>query len=439
MIKNLPEKITNNFPALKYRNYRFYFLGQLISFTGSWLQGVAFGWLVYQLTKSPFWLGAISAVSGLPILLLSLYGGVLVDRFPRKKLLIITQSLYLVFALALGFLTITNLINLPLLIIITFLSGVVGAIDNPTTQAIVTDMIDAKDLPSAIGLNSAIFNTGRVLGPSVAGYLIGLIGMGNIFIINALSFLGILISLYFIKIEPKINNKPIKNNPVGDIKNGIIYSFSHPLISLLLFTVTTGAIFCFSQATLMPVIVEKVYAGGSQNLGTLLSATGLGALLGSLIVSSQLKKYPAKYFTAGGNFLFIASMFLFTFTHNFKMALFYLFFSGIGLTVEYSTIYAAVQRLVKEEFRGRVSSIYSLLFIGLSPLGNIIIGSIATPLEPLIAIRIFVIIASSFSLLLGLKMVKAQNKFQKYQEEHANNSEDLKISSEVKSDVIFTE
>ena len=163
MVKKLPGKIYHQFPALQYKNYRLYFIGQLISFTGSWLQGFAFGWLVYTLTHSPFWLGAVSAVSSLPVLFLSLYGGYLVDRYNRKKLLIITQFSSLIFAFVLGILTITHTINLPILLLLTLLSGIANAIDNPVTQAFVVDVVGKEDLPSAVGLNATLFNTGRVL------------------------------------------------------------------------------------------------------------------------------------------------------------------------------------------------------------------------------------------------------------------------------------
>lgn len=387
------------FPAFKYRNYRLYFTGQLISFTGSWLHGVAHGWLVYELTRSPFWLGAISAVSALPVLLLSLFGGVLVDRYDRRRLLFLTQSASLVLALVLGLLVLSHLISLPILIALTFLSGVANAIDNPVTQAFVVDLVGKEDLPSAVGLNSAMFNTGKVLGPAVAGFLIAWVGIGNIFLINALSFLAILVSLYFIKIPASSGSRP-QSQPLLAIKEGVNYAFFHPLLNTLLLTAAMGAVFYFSQATIMPVIAEKVFHQGSAGLGVLLASSGFGALVGSLIISSLSKKASSSTFILAGNFLFIVSTFLFTYATMLPLASILLFVSGMGLTVLFSTLYATVQKHVHEDYRGRVSSLYVLLFIGLSPLGNLLIGSTSSWFGPQLAIRISLIVVAAYSLFL---------------------------------------
>jgi len=415
MVKKLPGKIYHQFPALQYKNYRLYFIGQLISFTGSWLQGFAFGWLVYTLTHSPFWLGAVSAVSSLPVLFLSLYGGYLVDRYNRKKLLIITQFSSLIFAFVLGILTITHTINLPILLLLTLLSGIANAIDNPVTQAFVVDVVGKEDLPSAVGLNATLFNTGRVLGPAIAGYLIGLIGIGNIFLINAASFLAILISLYFIQINTQVTNKR-DADPMRSIKEGITYSYFHPLIKILLLTAAIGAIFCFSQATIMPVLVGKIFQSNTQALGELLSATGLGALIGSLIVSSQFKKISPVWFILTGNVMFIIATWTFSYTSNVEFASICMVFSGLGLTLQFSSIYSSIQKLVKEEFRGRVSSIYVLLFIGLSPLGNLFIGSTTSWFGPQLAIRLCLLITALYGIAMMFYLPRVKKRYIMYNE-----------------------
>lgn len=391
--EKISRKIANHFPALKHKNYRLYFTGQLISFSGSWLHGVAHGWLVYSLTHSSLWLGVVSALSTLPVFFLSLFGGFLVDRFDRKKLLFITQSSSLALAFLLGILTLNNMLNLPILLVITFLSGIANALDNPASSAFVTDLVDKKDLPSAIGLNSAMFNTGRALGPAIAGYLTAFVGLGNIFIINAMSFLAILISLYFIRIERDYAARI--NNPLPAIKEGIKYCIGHPVINLLLVTAGVGSIFSFSLGTIMPVLSEQVFLNGSKGLGYLLSATGLGALSASLLISSKIK---LPNLIALGNIIFIASTLAFSFTENLRTALPLLFLSGFGLTAQFSTIYSTIQNVVKEEYRGRVSGVYLLMFIGLSPVGNLILGYLASALGPQYAIRIFVSIAAFYGL-----------------------------------------
>jgi len=412
MKSGLLNRLYRQFPALQHKNYRLYFAGQLISFTGSWLHGVAHGWLTFNLTHSAFWLGVVAAVSTLPVLFLSLIGGFLVDRFNRKKLLLFTQSFSLVLAFALGLLTITNHITLPLLLMLTFLSGVANAFDNPASQAFVVDIVKGKDLPSAIGLNSTLFNTGRVLGPAIAGFLIAIVGIGNIFFINALSFTAILVSLYFIKVTQPISSK--KEAPALAIKEGLKYSIKHPLISQLLLTAAVGAIFCFSQATLMPVLAADVFLIGTQGLGLLLSSAGMGALCGSILVSSQYKKVKSSTFIMLGCIAFVASTFVFSFTKNIYVASLLLFISGLGLTIQFSSVYATIQRHVREEYRGRVSSIYVLLFVGLSPIGNLFIGSTATVLGAQMAIRICTFTIFIFGTAMYLRLGKVRGRYQAY-------------------------
>lgn len=411
-IFRLLSNIFQRFPALRYRDYRFYFVGQLISIAGSSLHGVAHGWLVYSLTHSAFWLGVVSAVSTLPVLLFSLFGGILVDKFDRKKVLVFTQSSSLIFAFILGILTLSGLVNLTNLLIITFLAGIANAVDNPATQSFVTEIVGKNELPSAIGLNSAMFNTGRVLGPALAGFLIAMVGVGNVFIITALSFLAILVSLYF------INSKSVKCQKQEDafsaIKGGIVYSFAHPLIGVLLLTAATGAIFAFSQSIIIPVIAEKVFERGADGLGLLLSASGLGALVGSLIISSNFKKSRASRFIIFGNIIFLVSTFIFTFTTNIYFAFLLLVLSGAGLTIQFSSIYTSIQNLVKEEFRGRVSSIYVLMFVGFSPLGNLLMGSLTSYLGPLSAIRFALFMLVLYGVIVFFSWGKIRLRYQSY-------------------------
>ena len=413
MIERLPKRIYHQFPALKYKNYRLYFFGQLISFSGSWLQGIAFGWLVYQLTQSAFWLGAVSAISAFPVLALSLYGGFLVDNFDRKKLLFITQSAALICAFILGLLTITKLITLPILLVLTLLSGIANAIDNPVTQAFVVDVVGKDDLPSAVGLNSTIFNAGRVLGPAAGGFLIALVGIGNIFLINAASFLAILISLYFIKVNcPRLPKSKVKS--VTAIKQGLVYSYSHPVISMLLLTAGIGSIFCFSQATIMPMLAARIFQQGSSGLGSLLSSMGLGALLASVFISSQSKRISSIWIIISGNVLFILSMLTFSFVSDLRLAMICLFIAGLGLTLQFSTVYSTIQRLVAEEYRGRVSSLYVMLFVGFSPLGNLFIGTTAGWYGPMSAIRISSLATLLYGVFILLNLPRVKKKYLNY-------------------------
>lgn len=404
MIHSVLTKIYQRFPALQHKNYRLYFYGQLISFTGSWLHGVAQGWLVYEITKSAFWLGIVAALSTVPVLLLSLSGGYLVDKYNRRKILLLTQSSSLVLALLLGIFTITHTINLPILLLLTFLAGVANAIDNPASQSFVVDIVAKEDLPSAIGLNSTMFNTGKVLGPAMAGFLIAIVGVGNIFFINAASFLAILVSLCFINVQTK-NTIPCENQ-LAAITRGIAYASKHPKINRLLLTAAMGAIFCSSQTTIMPIFANDVFTKGTQALGILLAATGLGALCGSLFISSYAKHIRPSIIMLIGCGLFIVGMFAFSFTKNIYAGSAFLFFTGLGMTIQFSTMYATIQRHVKEEFRGRVSSIYVLLFVGLGPVGNLFIGTTASAFGPQVAVRLATFIMFLYGITLFLNVFK---------------------------------
>lgn len=334
------------------------------------------------------------------------------DKFDRRKLLFITQTVSLLCALSLGILTITGQINLIGLLIITLVSGIANALDNPASQAFVTDIVKKEDLASAIGLNSTMFNAGRVLGPAAAGFLIALVGMGNIFLINAASFLAILISLYFIKSTSSVQSS--QDNPVQAIKEGLAYSFTHPLISVLLVTAGVGAVFCFSQATIMPVLAEQVFSNGTQGLGILLSSFGLGALIASFIISSQFKKVRSIRLIASGFITFLIGTLAFSYTTNIYVGSVFLFFSGLGLTLQFSSIYATIQKLTKEEFRGRVSSIYVLLFVGFAPLGNLFIGSTTSMMGPQNAIRLCLLVLFAYGMLMYFNLSKVKRRYRQY-------------------------
>ncbi len=203
------QKITSFFPALRNKNYQLYFMGQLVSLIGTWLQIVAQGWLVLELTNSVFLIGLVAAVSTLPTLLFSLFGGVIVDRFNKQKIITFTQTASMLLALVLGLLTVFKIINVWQIMILAFLLGVVNAVDMPARQAFVVEMVGKSDLASAIALNSGIFNGARVIGPSIAGILIGLVGTGGAFILNAASYLAVILALFYIKAKAIVH----KNHP----------------------------------------------------------------------------------------------------------------------------------------------------------------------------------------------------------------------------------
>lgn len=369
------QKFLKTFPALKHKNYRLFFIGQFVSLIGTWLQMVAQGWLVFTLTNSAFWVGMVAAAASFPVLAFSLFGGVIVDRFDKRKIIIFTQIVSMILAFILGGLTVAGVINIFEITVLAFLLGVVTVLDNPARQAFVIEMVGKEDLASAIALNSGIFNGARIIGPGIAGLLIALFGVGETFLINGVSYVAVIIALLFIgtrTILPETHPHPLKA-----IKEGLRYSFSHPTIRTLLFFAAVSSIFGWSYATIMPVIAQTIFHQGATGLGYLYSATGVGAVLGTVFVSAFSKKISPRFFILGGSVLFAVSLILFSLTTSLKFALPLLFFSGLGLVSHFAMINSTIQHLVSDHVRGRVMSIYMLMFLGMQPLGSFQVGFMA--------------------------------------------------------------
>lgn len=384
-LENWPSRILSAFPAFKYANYRLYFVGQLASLIGTWLQMVAEGWLVLELTHSAFWVGVEAAASTIPILIFTLFGGVIVDRFNKKYILIFTQTVSMILALTLGFLVVGHLVNLWEMIVLAFFLGCVNALDMPARQSFVVDLVERKDLSSAIALNAAMFNGARVIGPGIAGALIAIYGTGGAFTLNGLSYIAVIIALLFMTTKYiKIDVHP---HPIKAIKEGIAYSFSNSSIKELLALSAVTSIFGWSYSTIMPVIVSDVFHQGAATLGHLLSVAGLGALTSALLVSAVSKKIDPMKLIFFGNLLFGVSVMLFSFTTNIFFASIFLYFAGCGILLQFSLINVTIQHLVADNLRGRVLSIYTLTFLGLTPIGSLQVGLIAERFGSEFAIR----------------------------------------------------
>lgn len=409
------DKILSSLPAFKSRNYSLYFMGQLVSTIGSWLQIVAEGWLIFQLSRSAYYVGLSAAASTLPALFLSLIGGVIVDRFPKKKVILVTQTCSMVLAFILGILTVANLITVWQIILLAFLLGIVQAIDIPARQAYVSELVDDKKLlSSAIALNSTIYNSARVIGPTVAGLLIAGFGLGMAFLLNGFSYIAVIVALFFIKtrhIPVKIHPSPIKA-----IKEGLHYAFSHPTIKSLLMSTVIISIFGWSYSTLMPVIAHDIFNLNAAGLGYLYAATGIGALFATVIISAYSHRMSPYIFIVGGNIIFAIMLIFFTFTRSLYLAYFFLFIIGFSLVGMFAMINTTIQHAVSDQMRGRVMSIYTLSYLGFAPLGNFEIGYVAEKWGPGFAIRIsaFVVLLFGIYFYQNLKKVKtAQAEYEK--------------------------
>jgi len=378
------------FPALSSPNYRLYFVGQLISMIGNWMQIVAQGWLVLQLTNSPFLIGLVAAAATAPALLFALFAGVLVDKTDRRKILITTQACSMVLALTLGVLAISGHITVWQIAIIAFLLGTVNAIDIPARQSFVVEMVGKDLLPSAISLNSGIFNAARVIGPSIAGFLIAAVGTGGAFIANGLTYIAVITAMLMINVVSVKHRTP--SNPLRAIQEGVVYAAGHPIIRVLLLFTAVTSMFGWSYTTIMPVIARETYQLDASGLGLLFAASGLGALVAVVLVSAFSHRINPWIYILGGNMLFVFGMVLFSYSTVLYWGLIFLFLAGLGLLSQMSMMNTMVQSLVKDQLRGRVMSLYALMFMGLLPFGNLQVGYLTEHFGTGAAIRFDVLI-----------------------------------------------
>ncbi|TSC68645.1 MAG: permease [Parcubacteria group bacterium Gr01-1014_66] len=366
-------KLLEVFPAFSERNFRLFFWGQLISLIGTWLQAVAQGWLVFELTHSAFWVGIVSAMSGFPVLLFALFGGVIVDRTRKKTVLYWSQIIPMIGAATLGILTLFQVITVWEICVLAFVLGAANAIELPARHALVAGMMPKRHLASAIAMNAAIFNVSRVLGPSVAGALIALIGSGGTFLLNAVSFLAVIVALSCIRFDEHITTHHL--HPVAAMKEGMRHAFREEA-AVRNFMIAAGliSVFGWSYVAILPAVADEVFHRGVSGLGYLHTFTGLGALLAVILISFYLNKVGPHPFILGGNVLIGASLLLFSFTTSFSWALFWLFCAGLGLISQFSVMNNTIQHMIHDRMRGRVMSVYVLMFRGTAPIGAILIG-----------------------------------------------------------------
>lgn len=405
--ETLRRKAGKIFPALNHENYRFYFQGQMISLTGSWMQIVAQGWLVYQLTKSAYMVGLVSALQHLPILFFGIFGGVIVDRLDKQKLIIYTQAASLFLALVLGVLTLTGLINVWLVAVFAFLLGLVNAIDTPARQSLMIEMVGKEHMPSAIALNVGSFNSARVFGPAIAGILIAKLGTGVTFILNALTFLGPITALK----SMRLNLSPVRTaqHPILALKSGLRYAYRHPIIKMVLVFAAITSIFGWSYIAMLPVLAEKIFNQDSFGLGLFYSSFGIGAVLGTIFISAFHDKFSVKSLLLGGCFLFTISLFGFSLTSNFQLALILQFFAGAGIAAQMALMQSIIQNNVENHLRGRVMSIFVTAHQGMMFLGNYQIGWVSEHFGVQLAISIGATIVFLFATYLYFTFTKLEN------------------------------
>ena len=374
------------FPAFASRNFRLYFIGQIVSMIGTWLQMVAQGWLVLEMTGSAYWVGVSAATSTLPTLFLSLIGGVIVDRYPRKVILLWSQSFSMALAFILGLFTLTHTVTIPVILVLAFLLGCVGAVATPAIQAFLSEMVDRSQLHSAVALNASIFNASRVIGPAIAGLMISWIGTGGAFVANGLSYVAVIVALLSITTAAP-PPKAVNEHPLQSIRDGVAYTWRHPLLRTIVLFVAAVSIFGWSFMAMLPVVAKQTFGLGASGMGILFSAFGMGSLTATFFVSMSSGRIGAPRMVIGGILTFTLSLIAFTFMTEVPLALFCLFISGLGMLSAFATMTATVQRLVEDRYRGRVMSIYLMVLMGLMPVGNFMVGILSERFGTSIAIR----------------------------------------------------
>lgn len=376
------------FSAFRYPNYRLWFIGQLVSLVGTWMQTTAQGYLVYQLTGSPAYLGYVGFAAGLPAWLFTLYGGVIADRMPRRILIIITQSAMMVLAFILAALVYTQTVQSWHIIALAFLLGIANAFDSPARQSFVIDLVGREELTTAIALNSTMFNGAAVVGPVVAAATYAAVGPVWCFSINGLSFIAVIIALSLMKMQKFI--RPVRvTSTLAEAKAGLSYTWSQPIIRSLVITMVVISTFGMGMLALLPAWAVNVLKGDVTTNGWLLSARGVGAMGGALIVA-LLSRYRFKGKMWGIGIIF-QPLFLLAFALTIWEPLSLLILVGLGMSfmVVVITTNAMIQSLVTDELRGRVMSIYALTFFGTVPIGSLLAGLLADRIGEQVTVGIF--------------------------------------------------
>ncbi|MDH7553300.1 MAG: MFS transporter [Spirochaetota bacterium] len=367
----------NPFRALRVYNFRLFFMGQFISLVGTWIQQLASSWLMYRLTASSMWLGLLAFSAQLPIFLFTPITGVVADRYNRHHILMITQILLCAQSLVLGLLVVLGYITPVWLLVLNIMQGCFNAFDMPVRQSFVFDMVAEKELLSnAIALNSVVFNSTRLIGPPLAGFLVAQFGEGVCFLINTTTFSGIIVALLFMK-NVTYTSLSRAGNFKENIHEGFSYVKNHYPIRTVLLLLAFISLLGMPYMVLMPVVAVEILHGDSHTLGFLLGTAGFGALIGALFIASRSHATRFENTIAAGSLSLGCSLVLFSFSRNLYLSLVLMFIIGISLIVQMASSNTFIQSMVEDSMRGRVMSLYTMSFMGMATIGNLFAGIIA--------------------------------------------------------------
>ena len=369
-------KFNSPFIALKHKNFRFYWTGMWISTTGTWMQNIAQPWLAFKLTNSPLLLSLIGALQFTPVLLFSLFAGVLIDKIPKKKILFITQSASLVITLILAILVWTGRIQYWHIVLTSIALGFVNTLDMPARQSFVVELVGKEDLMNAIALNSTAFNLSRIIGPAIAGIIMGSLGIAFCFFANSISFGAVVISLFFIK--PMLIQRPPKKdvNIFVNIKEGLQYIYSHQILFVSLLVMAVVGTFAPNFGVLVPVFSTRILKLNETGFGFLMSFMGLGSFIGAMLIATLSRSGPKKFVLFIVPLIIGVILIIDGYTNMFILTGITLAISGFFFVIFSSSANSTMQLNSSNEYLGRVMSVYSLVFAGSTPLGNLYAGFI---------------------------------------------------------------
>jgi len=363
--------------ALAHRNFRLFFVGQGISLIGTWMQNIGEGWLVLTLTNSPFYVGLVSALSSLGVLFFTIYAGIIADRTDKRRTIVIAQVLFMLEAFTVAILVWSHVVQVWQVMLLATLLGVASAFDIPTRQSFLVEMVGKDDLMGAIALNSSLFNAARVIGPAIAGALIGVVGIAWCYFLNGLSYIAVIVGLLMMRL-PAFVPRPSESSAWTGFREVWAFVTSDGRMRALVVLTATFSVFGFPYITMMPVFARDVLHRGAGGYGALTSSIGVGAMLGALGVAIGARRIRSRgrlMLTGGAAFGML--LVLFSASRSFGLSLVLLAFAGCAMIINNSLVNTLLQTAVPDGMRGRVMGFYSFMFVGMAPFGAFLVGLVA--------------------------------------------------------------
>jgi MFS family permease len=371
------ERIRLLMRALQHRNYRLFFFGQTLSLIGTWMQQIAMSWLVYRITGSATLLGVVGFASQIPTFLLAPFAGVLADRWNKHRVLLWTQTLSMIQAVALTILVLGHTVQVWHIIALSFFIGMVNAFDIPARQSFLIEMIERReDLGNAIALNSSMMNGTRLIGPSIAGVLIAVLGEGVCFLLNAVSYLAVIIALLAMRVKPKPAT-PERKSILHELREGISYSYHFAPIRYILMLIALVSLMGIPYTVLLPVFARDILHGEAHTYGFLMAAAGTGAFASALLLASRRSVLGLGKFIPIAAAVFGIAIAAFAFSHVLWLSLALLFVAGLGMMAQIASSNTILQTIVDDDKRGRVMSLFTMSFMGMAPFGSLLAGALA--------------------------------------------------------------